>query len=32
MKVGNIPDDTIIHSMELFPDRIIPEFKGAQAA
>ena len=27
MKVGNIPDDTIRHSMEIFRDRIIPEFR-----
>ncbi|MCH8111822.1 MAG: LLM class flavin-dependent oxidoreductase [Proteobacteria bacterium] len=27
MKVGNIPDDAIRHSMEIFRDRIIPEFR-----
>ena len=32
MKVGNIPDDAITHSMELFRDRIIPEFKPSKAA
>jgi alkanesulfonate monooxygenase SsuD/methylene tetrahydromethanopterin reductase-like flavin-dependent oxidoreductase (luciferase family) len=32
MKVGNIPDDAITHSMELFRDRIIPEFKSAKVA